>query len=98
MDEWILRLKRGYDASYYKTEAAEGMQLPFPWQNATCSDCPFWLIGLCQVFEEQRSETAHTCSYFDPWNHEEARMIIGERYYQGFRRWWDWFNDRDKAR
>jgi hypothetical protein len=98
MDAWVARLKAAYDAGYYKTEAAEGAQTPFPWQNKTCKDCPFWANSICQVFAEYRSSTAHTCSYFDPWNHDQAQTIMRERQSQGFRRWWEGFNDRGLAR
>jgi hypothetical protein len=98
MDAWIGRLKAGYDAGYYKTEAAEGQQTPFPWQNKTCKDCPFWVNSVCQVLAEYRSPEAHTCIYFDPWNRETARNMIREHQEQGFRRWWEWFNDRGATR
>jgi hypothetical protein len=98
MDDWIKRLKAGYDAGYYRTEPALGAQSGFPWQNKRCGDCPFWSNGVCQVFEEYRSAAAHTCIYFDPWNGEIAQLMIEEREEQGLRHWWQWFNDRGAAR
>ena len=50
MDTWVYRLKDAYDAGYYKTEPAVEAQTPFPWQNKTCKDCPFWANGVCHVF------------------------------------------------
>jgi hypothetical protein len=94
VDAWIDRLKAAYDAGYYRTEAARGEQTPFPWQNKSCKDCPFWANSICQVFSEYRSAMAHTCVYFDPWNRETAQHMIQERQEEGFRRWWEWFNDR----
>ena len=98
MEQWVLRLKDAYDAGYYKTERAEGMQTSFPWSRKTCKDCPFWSNSICQVFAEYKSSAAHTCSYFDPWNRTTAQSIIQERQWQGFRRWWEWFNDRGATR
>jgi hypothetical protein len=98
MDAWILRLKEAYDAGYYQTEPAEHAQTPFPWQGKTCKDCPFWTNSICQVFAEYRSAAAHTCVYFDPWNRKTAQSAIRERQEEGFRRWWDWFNDRGATR
>ena len=95
MDTWVYRLKQGYDVGYYKTEAAEGAQTGFPWQNKVCKDCPFWTNGICRVFAEYRNSTTHTCSYFDPWNHAAADDILQQRQTQGSRRWWDWFNDHN---
>jgi hypothetical protein len=97
-EQWVHNLKAGYDAGYYRTEAAVGDQISFPWQNKTCKDCPFWANSICQVFAEYRSSTAHTCSYFDPWNRQQGQAIIQERQWQGFRRWWEWFNDRGATR
>ena len=97
-DTWVQTLKAGYEAGYYRTEAAIGEQMQFPWQGKTCKDCPFWANSICQVFAEYRSSTAHTCSYFDPWNRQQAQAIIQERQWQGFRRWWEWFNDRGATR
>lgn len=94
MEPWIERLKAACDAGYYKTEAAEGAQTGFPWQNKTCRDCPFWSNGICQVFAEYRSANTYTCSYFDAWNRKEAQAIILERRWHGYRSWWHWFNDR----
>jgi hypothetical protein len=98
MDAWIARLKTAYDAGYYKTEAAEGAQTPFPWQNKFCKDCPFWANSICEVFAEYRSSMAHTCSYFDPWNHEAAQTMIRERAVRRFSRGWEGFNDRGVTR
>jgi hypothetical protein len=98
MDAWILRLKDAYDAGYYQTEPAEYAQTPFPWQNKTCKDCPFWSNGLCQVFVEYRVPQAHTCTYFDLWNRKAAQTIIEEQPAQGPNRWWEWFNDRGATR
>lgn len=92
MEQWLIRLKAGYDAGYYRTEAAEGEQVQFPWQNRTCRDCPFWLNSVCQVHQEYRSPTTHTCCYFDPWNRGAAQGIIQQRQVQTYRRWWEWFN------
>jgi hypothetical protein len=97
-DDWLIRLKCAYDVGYYKTEAAEGMQTTFPWQNKTCQDCPFWSNSICQVNEEYRSAAAHTCLYFDPWNRQKAKSVIQERQQRGFQRWWDWYNDRGATR
>jgi hypothetical protein len=97
-ESWVQKLKAAYDAGYYRTETADGTQSPFPWQNKTCKDCPFWASSICQVYAEYRSSGTHTCSYFDPWNRSAAQNIIQERQLQGFRRWWDWFNDRGSGR
>lgn len=98
MDAWVYRLKHAYDAGYYQTEPAEGGQTSFPWQNKSCQDCPFWSSNICQVFAEYRSSTTHTCSYFDPWNRDQAKMVIRDRQEHGMRRWWEWFNDRGATR
>jgi hypothetical protein len=98
MDTWVVNLKKAYEAGYYRTEPGEGEQTTFPWQNKTCKNCPFWSNSICQVFAEYRSSTSHTCSYFDPWNRAAAQNIIQERQWQGFRRWWEWFNDRGATR
>lgn len=98
MDAWISRLKEAYDAGYYRTESAEGAQSPFPWQNKSCRDCPFWSSTVCQVHAEYRSPMAYTCGYFDPANHEEARALIRERQVQGMSNWWQWFNDHGATR
>jgi len=87
--EWLLKLKAGYDAGYYKTEAALGLQVPFPWQNKSCRDCPFWLNNVCRVDAVQRSGDAGTCMYFDPCNHAMAKQIIAERERRIRRAWWD---------
>ena len=88
-EDWVLRLKAGYEAGYYKTEAATGMQSRFPWQNRTCRDCPFWLNNVCRVDAAPRSPDAHTCMYFDSVNHEAAKQIIDRRMQQVRRAWWD---------
>jgi hypothetical protein len=98
MEQWLQRLKSACDAGYYRTEAAEGSQTMFPWSDKTCKDCPFWSNSICQVFAEYRASTTHTCSHFDPWKRAAARNIIQDREWQGFRRWWEWFNDRGAAR
>jgi hypothetical protein len=98
MDAWVYKLKAAYEAGYYKTEAEEADQIAFPWQNKTCKNCPFWSNSICQVYAEYRSSTAHTCSYYDPCHRQEAQNIIQERQWQGFRRWWEWFNDRGATR
>lgn len=97
-DVWMEKLKSAYEAGYYRTEASSGEQSGFPWQNKSCKDCPFWANSICQVSAEYRSSTNHTCSYFDPWHRSEGQRIIQERQWQGFRRWWEWFNDRGAAR
>lgn len=93
-EDWLVRLRAGCEAGYYKTEAALGQQIGFPWQNKTCSDCPFWSNSVCRVHAEYRASAAHTCIYFDELNREAADEIIRERQWQGYRRWWDWFNSR----
>jgi hypothetical protein len=98
MDEWINRLKAAYDAGYYTTEAADGAQTPFPWQNKSCRDCPFWANSVCQVHAEYRGPLAHTCIYFDAANRPAAQSIIQGRRPEGVRRWWEWFNDRGAMR
>ena len=85
----MTRLKAGYDAGYYRTETDESLQIPFPWQNKTCKDCPFWLNNVCRVDAVQRSGDAHTCIYFDETNRDAARRIISERMVQVRRAWWD---------
>ena len=94
MDAWMDDLQAAHDAGYYRTEAAEGRQTVFPWANKTCKDCPFWSSGICDVRAEYRWPSAHTCRYFDPWNRSTAQTLIEARRWQGFRRWWEWFNDR----
>ncbi len=74
--EWLRRLKGAYEAGYYRTEAAEDEQEPFPWQNRTCGDCPFWMRNTCLVREARRGAGDATCKYFDPWNYPEAVSII----------------------
>ena len=53
-EAWMARLKAAYDAGYYRTEAAEGEQTRFPWQDRTCGDCPFWSRNTCLVREARR--------------------------------------------
>ncbi len=96
-EAWLQRLKAAYEAGYYKTETDRKRQTTFPWQNKTCKDCPFWLNSTCQVFAEYRSSIAHTCSYFDAGNHASAQDIIRTRQWQGFDRWWQWFNGHGAA-
>lgn len=91
---WVLRLKAGYDAGYYRTEAAVGSQLGFPWQNKTCKDCPFWMNSVCRVRGAQRMPSAHTCIYFDPANHKEAEQLMQRRLAEIRSRWWGW-RDRE---
>lgn len=97
-EAWVTSLKTAYDAGYYRTESAVEAQLHFPWQNKSCQDCPFWANNTCRVHDEYRSSDTHTCSYFDPWNRTHALAIIQERQWQGFRRWWEWFNDHNVNR
>ncbi len=93
IEDWMARLKRAYEVGYYKTEAALGQQEPFPWQNKTCRDCPFWLdTNWCQVHAEDRAAGEHTCAYFDPPYRLAARNIIDERQQQSRRRFLDWFS------
>ena len=92
MDEWLYELKRRVDAGYYTLETGEEAQEPFPWQNKTCQDCPFWLNSVCQVRAEYRKATADTCEYFDPANQEEGKRTIEERRARGFLRWWESLN------
>jgi len=93
-EEWLLRLKAACDSGYYRTESSVGLQSPFPWQNKTCRDCPFWSNSICRVHAEYRTAASHTCIYFDQCNHDVAEDIIRERQWQGYRRWWEWFNSR----
>lgn len=90
-EDWVERLKAGYDAGYYRTEAASGEQVHFPWQNRSCKDCPFWLNGVCRVHAERRSGMAHTCSYFDEGNRLEGKQLIESRLQQVQRVWWEQF-------
>lgn len=76
IEEWMLRLKAAYEAGYYRTEAAEGQQTRFPWQDRTCGDCPFWAQNTCLVREARRGARDATCRYFDTWHHSEAESII----------------------
>lgn len=64
-EDWLVRLKRAYDAGYYRTEAAVGLQTRFPWQDKTCKDCPFWQKEICTLYRERRSALAHTCVQFN---------------------------------
>jgi hypothetical protein len=98
MDAWVTRLQAGYEAGYYRTEIAAREQTTFPWQNKTCKHCPFWSNSICQVYAEYRSSSSHTCHHFDPWNRATAQALIQERQWQGFRRWWEWFNDKGATR
>ena len=91
LDAWLLRLKRGYEAGYYKTEAALGEQEAFPWQNKSCRDCPFWLdTRWCQVHAEPQDAESHTCSYFDESHRPAAQHIVEEQQRVAQRRFWDW--------
>lgn len=83
---WLRRLKAAYEAGYYRTEADEDVQTPFPWQNRTCGDCPFWMHDICLVDEAQRPANAHTCRYFDRPHREEARTLIRRRRWELLRR------------
>jgi hypothetical protein len=76
---WVLRLRRAYEAGYYRTEAATGEQTRFPWQGKTCADCPFWGDSVCFVHNERRSSAAHTCTYFDAPNRDRGHGIIALR-------------------
>jgi hypothetical protein len=76
VEPWMQRLKAAYDAGYYRTEAAEGFQTRFPWQDRTCGDCPFWIGSSCLVRGARRGARDATCRYFDPWNRAEAESII----------------------
>jgi len=76
LESWMLRLKAAYEAGYYRTEAAEGEQTRFPWQDRTCGDCPFWAHNICLVRATRRGAGDATCRYFDPCNHAEAASII----------------------
>ena len=73
---WLLRLRAAYEGGFYKTEAAVGEQVPFPWQGKTCGDCPFWNDSRCGVFNERRSALAHTCCYFDESNRAAGREVV----------------------
>lgn len=75
-EEWMLRLKAGVEAGYYKTEEDEARQTRFPWQNRTCGDCPFWERDTCRVRQARRGALDATCRYFDEWNYPEAESII----------------------
>lgn len=86
-----MRLKAGYEAGYYQTEADRNQQVTFPWQNRTCRDCPFWLNDVCRVHAERRSGVAHTCSYFDESNRVAGKHIIESRQREVQRAWWEQF-------
>ena len=88
-EDWVIRLKAGFEAGYYRTEAAVEAQMAFPWQNKRCRDCPFWLNNVCRVDAAPRSPDAHTCLYFDAENHASARRIIDQRMNRVRRAWWD---------
>jgi hypothetical protein len=83
---WLNRLRTAVDAGYYRTESSTDAQEPFPWQNKTCGDCPFWHDSTCLVRLAPRHATDQTCSYFDAPNREAAKSIIDRR-----RRgdWWE---------
>ena len=92
-EEWMLGLKKAYEAGYYKTEPATDEQERFPWQDKSCRDCPFWLdTEWCEVFAREQRPTVHTCSYFDAHGHEAARNIIDEGRRQSRRRYWEWIS------
>jgi hypothetical protein len=93
-EEWLLRLKSAYDAGYYQTEADANQQTLFPWQNKSCRDCPYWANSICRVHAEYRAAASATCMYFDECNREQAEDVIRERQWQGYRRWWEWFNTK----
>lgn len=90
MEDWIHRLKAGYDAGYYRTETDRADQIAFPWQDKHCGDCPFWANGLCRVEGTLRSVSADTCTYFDSVHHAEARVLITERVHESRRKLWGW--------
>jgi len=87
---WLQRLKAAYAAGYYRTEAAEDEQTPFPWQDHTCGDCPFSAQNICLVHElvheAPRPANAHTCRYFDRAHREEARALIRRRRWEWLRK------------
>ncbi|MGH2442360.1 MAG: hypothetical protein ACRDFX_04260 [Chloroflexota bacterium] len=91
MEAWVLKLKDAYQAGYYKTEVDSAQQTPFPWQNKSCKDCPFWLHGVCRVYGQQRPALSHTCSYFDAGNRAEGQRIIDNRVREVRRAWWEQF-------
>jgi hypothetical protein len=78
-ENWMIELKRAVEAGYYRTEAAVGRQVRFPWQGKTCGDCPFWRDNICRVHIESRSGSAHTCVYFDAPNRAAALALIQSR-------------------
>lgn len=83
---WLQRLKEAYDAGYYRTEPDEQDQEPFPWQNRTCGDCPFWMNNICLVEQAPRPANAHTCRYFDRAHREEGRALLRRRRWEVLRR------------
>lgn len=83
---WLRRLKEAFEAGYYRTEAAEGEQEPFPWQNRACGDCPFWIHDICLVHEIPRPANAHTCRYDDRAHREEGRVLLRRRRWELLRR------------
>ena len=76
VEPWVKRLKQAVDAGYYRTEVATEEQTPFPWQDRTCGDCPFFQNNLCQVRGARRGAYDATCKYFDAWHWPEAESII----------------------
>jgi hypothetical protein len=86
MENWMLALKRAYEAGYYKTEAAPGKQTYFPWQNKTCRDCAFWYHSVCRVHLERRGGMSHTCVHFDDTVHGMAERLLRARHAQETRR------------
>lgn len=95
-DAWLVRLRAGVDAGYYRTESALAEQEQFPWQGKSCRDCPFWANNLCLVRMAPRAPSAHTCIYFDEPNRGAAQAIIGRRNGDG--PWRDDFYDRSGLR
>lgn len=73
VDASLLRLKAAVEAGYYRTEAAVGEQITFPWQNRICRDCPYWRADYCTVHADFRSSTSPTCREDDIWR--EARAV-----------------------
>ena len=86
-ETWAINLKTAFEAGYYRTESADAEQTPFPWQNKTCADCPFWLNNVCRVHAGPRDPEQHTCSYFDAAHRQEAQRIIDTRM-QAVRKMW----------
>ena len=75
-EAWLLRLRSAHEGGFYRTEAAVGEQVSFPWQGKSCKDCPFWTNDVCRVFAERRSAMAHTCCYFDEANRSGALELL----------------------